>query len=99
MRQNMENRILVCVEGVDLTRLSGLEFYMRQGSRFFQYEPEVLSETRLSVTIPCKDALKLRGLPIQLQIAFTDESGRPAASEITVCSVKELLKEDGYDPA
>jgi len=95
----MENRILVSVEGVDLTRLSGLEFYVRQGSRFFQYEPEVLSESKLAVTIPCEDALKLRSLPVQLQLAFTDESGRSAASEIAEWGVRELLKEDGYDPA
>jgi len=98
MRQRIENRVLLTVDGAELTKLSNLELYLKQGYLFFEYVPQVLSDTELLVTIPVEDALKLRSTEVRLQLAFTDEAGNPGATDVVGVNVEELLKEAGYDP-
>ena len=99
MRQKIENHLFIEVDGVDLNSCSGLEFYVKQDHLFFQYIPEVKSASEMLVTVPYKDAIKLRRTPVQIQFAFTDANGNPDASEAVELPVEELLKEAGYDPS
>lgn len=96
MRVKIENRVLITCEGVDLTTLTDIEVYIRQGYLFFQYTPEVHSASEMVVTMPFDDAKQLRPFPVRVQFAFTDETGRPDASDIVTIGVEDLLKEDGY---
>ena len=75
MRQKIENHLFIEVDGVDLNSCSGLEFYVKQDHLFFQYIPEVKSASEMLVTVPYKDAIKLRRTPVQIQFAFTDANG------------------------
>lgn len=98
MRRNIKNYLWVTCNDVDLTSVQNIEFWIKQGSLFFQYVPEVLSESEMIVRIPFEDAKKLSAADCRLQFAFTDESGTPRATEIERISVGDLLKEAGYDP-
>lgn len=97
MRRKIENNILVNVEGVDLTTVSNIEFYVKQPALFLEYIPRVISAGQMIVKIPYEDAMKLKLGGVSLQFAYTDASGTPNATDTIIASVKELLKEDGYD--
>ena len=99
MRQRMENDLSVTVEGVDLTTVTGLVFWVRQEKVFLEYVPEVADSGTMLVHIPKEDAMKLWNSDAEMQFAFTAQDGRPLASEIVQMSVGRLLKEAGYDPA
>ena len=94
----IRNTLRVPVEGVDLTKLSNIEFYVKQKGLFLQYTPEVLSPDKLLVVIPFDDAMRIRPGGTKIQIAFTDENGEPDRSDPFECQASELLKEAGYDP-
>jgi len=103
IRQKIENALAVTVTGVDLTGISNVEFYIRQGDFFYQCTPEIVDKTMMRVTIPKKEADRLRATghpsicPAQLQFAYTDAAGVPRASDVLKVPVGELLKESGYD--
>ena len=98
MREKIRNTLSVEVTGADLTKAMNLQFWLRQGRKFFEYTPTVIDETHLLVVIPFADAMQLDpGRSARLQLALTDESGNPQVSDIVVQPVRELLKEDGYD--
>ena len=98
MRRNIENRLTITVADVDLTKARKIELYLRQGSLFFQYAPEVESRDTLFCIIPLADAHRLRaGSSVQVQLALTDGDGNPLPSEIASVAVDDLLKEEGYD--
>lgn len=97
MFQKIANALSVEVEGTDLTKATGLEFYVRQACCFFQYTPTVVDETHLLVKIPYDDAMRLRPDKVHLQLALTDENGNPLAADIVQENVKKFLKEAGYD--
>ena len=98
MREKIRNSLSVEVTGAELTKAAKLQFWLRQGRKFFEYAPTVIDETHLLVTIPYADAMQLDpGRSARLQLALTDESGNPQVSDIVVQPVRELLKEDGYD--
>ena len=99
MRRRIKNNLHITVEGVDLTKASNLEFYMRQGPLFRQYVPKVLSETEMLVTIPLEDTTSLELTKVSLQLAFTDENGEPLATDPSIIPVDDFLKEAGYDPS
>lgn len=96
MRQKIANTLLISVEGVDLTTLTKIEFYVRQLRTFFQYEPRVIDQATMVVEIPKEDADKLIRANVELQFAFTDSDGNDDASGVTTVTVDELLKGDGY---
>ena len=60
MREKIKNVLTVNVEGLDLTQISDVEFYVRQYGFFGKYAPEIVSAGEMLVTIPFKDAAKLR---------------------------------------
>ena len=99
MRAKIRNSIAVSVKGIDLTTVSKLEFYVSQGTLFFQYEPTVASATTLTVDMPLADAMQLVPyLPAKLQFAYTVTStGKPGASDELEVPVDDLLKNEGYD--
>lgn len=98
MREKIENYLHIEVTGVDLTQVTDLEFYIRQGIKFWQYKPSVVSESEMTVRIPYEDAMYLRGGGfVQLQFTFM-RNGVPGASEIDSKIVGDLLKEAGYNP-
>lgn len=97
MFQKIANALSVEVEGTDLTKATKIEFYVRQGCSFFQYEPTVVDETHLLVKIPYADAMRLQASTVRLQLALTDADGNPQAADIVSTPVKDLLKEAGYD--
>ena len=99
MRRRIKNNLHITVEGVDLTKASNLEFYMRQGPLFRQYVPKVLSKSEMLVTIPLEDTTSLELTKVSLQLAFTDENGEPLATDPSIIPVDDLLKEVGYDPS
>lgn len=82
MFQKIANALSVEVEGTDLTKATKIEFYVRQGCSFFQYEPTVVDETHLLVKIPYADAMRLQASTVRLQLALTDGDGNPMAAEI-----------------
>lgn len=84
-------------ETTDLTKVTGLEFYIKQVGFFKQYTPTVISAHEMLVTVPLEDAMQLYAdSSVQLQFAFTDVDGNPRASEKVKLRVRELLKETGY---
>ena len=97
MRQKIENKIHIAVDGVDLTTLKKIEFYVRQLNLFFQYTPDVLDAHNMMIVIPKEDADMLATGSVKLQFAYTDSSGNDDASDIAEVSVEELLKGEGYN--
>lgn len=98
MRQKIKNTLAVEVEGVDLTTIHNIEFYIRQGDVFFEYEPTVLNSSEMIVTVPKENADALRSdMVCSLQFAYTDTDGNHIASEIVKDYVDRLLKSEGYD--
>lgn len=98
MREKIRNSLSVEVTGAELTKAAKLQFWLRQGRKFFEYAPTVIDETHLLVVIPFADAMQLDpGCSARLQLAFTDGDGNPQASDIVTKPVRELLKEAGYD--
>lgn len=97
MREKIENLLHIEVSGVDLTALTDIEFYVKQGSQFLQYTPLIISATEMVVKIPFDDARCLKQGTALLQFAFT-ENGTPRASEIEAVNVYDLLKNAGYNP-
>lgn len=99
MREHIQNELHIEVEGVDLTTVRNIEFYVRQGKCFFRTYPAiVVSPTEMIVSIPFEDAMQLAYGMASLQFAFVDENGTPRASEPVSESVGILLKKEGYDP-
>lgn len=96
MRQRIKNTVYITVDGVDLTTLTNIEFYVRQVDLFFQYTPEIIDAHNMTVTIPKEDADKLCCSCVKLQFAFTDANGNDDASEPVIVTVEELLKGEGY---
>lgn len=96
MREKIENRLKITCDGIDLTTLTNVEFYVKQGCFFGCYTPEVLSASEMVVVIPYEDAKKLRAGSVRLQFAFVDKNGNPNASDVVEKNVGELLKEVGY---
>lgn len=98
MVKNMKNTLHIQCDDVDLMAVTYIEFYLRQGTFFRQYEPEVITEHSMLVGVPLDDAMKLANSTVRLQFAFTDADGNSRASEVTEVSVRDFLKETGYDP-
>ena len=98
MKVKMRNNLLVTCEDVDLTTVSNIEFYVRQGQFFRQYAPEVVAAHEMLVVIPFEDAMELSTVGVSLQFAFTDADGNPRATKVELIPAGELLKEAGYDP-
>lgn len=96
MFQKIANALSVEVEGTDLTKVTKLEFYVKQACQFFQYTPVVVDETHLLVKIPYEDAMRLQASTVRLQLALTDGDGNPMAAEIVQTDAKKFLKEAGY---
>ena len=97
MFQKIANALSVELTGTDLTKVTKLEFYVKQACQFFQYAPVVVDETHLLVKIPYEDAMRLRPGSVSLQCALTDADGNKQAADIVSAPVKDLLKEAGYD--
>ena len=98
MRQRIENYLSVTVDGVDLTTVRDLVFWVKQAGLFLEYVPEIADSGTMLVNIPKKDAMKLRDSDVEMQFAFTTNEGRPLASDIVRMSVDRLLKGAGYGP-
>lgn len=98
MREKIQNRLKISVDGIDLTKLRDIEFYVKQTGFFGCYAPEVSSPTEMLVIVPYSDAMKLRKGNVDLQFAFVNEYGDPDASNVNTVPVEQLLKEAGYDP-
>ena len=99
MDRRIRNVMQVTCDALDLTTITNIEFYVRQGPGiFFQYTPEVISKNKMLVDVPFADAMQLRLGPVELQFAYTDANGIPGKTEIVEIPVGELLKEAGYDP-
>lgn len=96
MRKNIENKLIVTCDDIDLTTLTHIEFYVRQSRFFGCYKPSVISSNKMLVIIPFEDAKKLRDGKVELQFAFTDANGTPDASEIVEYEVDDFLREVGY---
>lgn len=98
IREKIRNHIKVTCEDVDFTKVTDIEFYVKQLSFVGTYTPEVISEHEMAVTIPFEDARRLMRGKAKLQFAFVDETGTPRASDTIEVDVAELLKGEGYDP-
>lgn len=96
MREKIENRLKITCNDVDLTKITDIEFYVRQTRFFGCYTPSVVSPSEMVVVIPFEDATKLKQGEAELQFAFTDENGNPRATDTVTVKVKDLLKEVGY---
>ena len=96
MRQKIKNTVHISVDGIDLTTLANIEFYVRQAGKFFQYTPYVIDASNMIITIPKEDADELWAATVKLQFAFTDKDGNDDASEVVSVPIEELLKGDGY---
>jgi hypothetical protein len=98
IREKIRNHSKATCEDVDLTKVTDIEFYVKQLSFVGTYTPEVISEHEMAVTIPFEDARRLMRGKAKLQFAFVDENGAPRASNAIEVDVAELLKGEGYDP-
>jgi hypothetical protein len=98
MRRRIKNAVQVEVDGATLEGASDLEFYIRQkNGTFFCYTPRIVDNTHIEVEIPFEDAMKLRPVETQIQLAFVNSTGYPTATDTLTVTVSDLLKEDGYD--
>lgn len=98
MRQRIENRLVIDVEGIDLTTVTGIRFWIRQAGKFFEYVPVVTDAGQMIVVIPKDDAMRLTyRISAEVQFAYTDADGNPGASDVLSLPVAELLKTEGYD--
>lgn len=102
MRQRIENKISIEVEGADdLITVSNLVIWIYQLAEKLKYTPTVINSTEIMVTIPFADAMRLRSgippTPAKVQIAYTDKDGNKKASDIAVVPVEALLDAEGYD--
>ncbi len=98
MRSKIENTLNIHVCGVNLTELQNIEFYIRQGTQFFQYTPEIIDYNNMIIKMPYKDAMQLLpNVKAKLQFAFTDNNGNSNASDIIEMLVQDLLKSEGYN--
>lgn len=98
MREKIRNQLYITSEDVDFTKISDIEFYVRQTGFFRCYTPKVVSASEMVVDIPYADAKSLRKGDAELQFAFKGENGVPDASDVVSIPVGRLLKEAGYDP-
>lgn len=98
MYNRIKNALLVVCEGVDLTTVSNIEFYVKQPPLSFCYIPEVISSEEMLVVVPFEDAMKLKPGEVKVQFAYTDAAGNPRPSPTEIVPVDELQKEAGYDP-
>lgn len=99
MREKIKNTLKITCTDIDLTQISNIEFYVRQGSFFGLYTPSVISQHEMVVIIPFEDAMRLRhNNDVKLQFAFTGADGTPDASDVVNKKVKDLLNEVGYAP-
>lgn len=96
MIKGINNTLTIHVENVTFTTATKIEFYLRQGAFFGQYNPFVMDDTSLVVKIPREDTEQMLRGKIMCQLVFTDENGNERASRPKVCEVECLLKEDGY---
>lgn len=97
MRQRIGNLLRVEVEGGSLEGATDLEFYIKQwGGIFLELTPTVVDDTHIEVEIPYDKAMQLTSTQAKLQLAYTDETGQPCATDTLVVPVEELLKEAGY---
>lgn len=96
MRQRIENHMVISVSGIDLTTVSNIKFWVRQGSVLLEYAPTVVDSITMTVLIPKSDAMHLSKSDVKMQFAYTDSQGVPNASEVVTMTVDELLKESGY---
>lgn len=99
MRQRIENYLSVAVEGVDLTTVTDPVFWVKQADVFLEYVPEIADSGNMLVRIPREDAMKLWPSDVDVQFAFTNQDGRPLASDVVKIPVEKLLKEAGYGPS
>lgn len=98
MFQKIKNMVYVNVEGTELTTLTKLEFYVRQGPLNFQYVPTVINDSEMVVEVPKADADKLKfEEPVTLQFCGTAPNGFPVTCEPVKKRVNEFLKPEGYD--
>lgn len=95
--QKVKNTLSITVDGAEFLKARNIEFYVKQRSTFFQYTPEVISDTQIMVTIPYEDAMKLSDHDVYLQLAYTDQNGNVVVTEKKTYSVSVFLKEAGYD--
>lgn len=98
MREKIQNNLKITCRGADLTKISNVEFYVKQDGFFGCYEPTIISTEQMVVTIPFQHAMQLKMGKVKMQFAFVDENGIPDHSNIVVRQVREFLKEAGYDP-
>ena len=99
MRQKILNNLLIEVDGLDLTSVTNIEFYVRQGVYDWTLPVTVNDASSMLVVFPKEYAMNLCDTePVELQFAFTDKNGNPDASDPLTISVGRLIKEAGYDP-
>ncbi len=96
IRSKIKNALTIEVDGVDATAIKNIEVYIKQGELFYQLTPVVVDKDTLLVTLDKDKAMELRPMEAYVQIAYTDDSGTPGASDIACVQVKDLLKEAGY---
>ena len=98
MRQRIENKIKLDVDGFNMTTASNILVFLRQDDIFYEYTPKVIDGTTLTFVITYEEAMALKSdRKAQLQIAFTDSSGNKHASGVVNVTVDVLIKEAGYD--
>lgn len=96
MREKIKNVLKIELSEASLSGATNMEFYIRKGTKFFQYVPEALDEKTILVVIPKEDAMRLTWGTAFVQLAYTDENGVPVATDTAEIEIKKLLKEDGY---
>ena len=96
MREKIQNQLVIACEGIDLTTVTDIEFYVKQSEFFRLYHPDVVSPSEMVVVIPFADARRLRTGEVKLQFAFIDQNGVPRATDEVTEKVGVLLKEAGY---
>lgn len=98
MRRRIKNTVRIEIDGASLKGATNLEFYIRQRNGiFFSYTPRIVDDNHIEVEIPYKDAMSLKPTEARIQLAFTNSSGNPCATEDLLIFVGDLLKDDGYD--
>lgn len=96
--KNIENRLKIVCDNVDLTSITKIEFYIKQLNFFKCYDPVIISASEMVVIVPLEDAMKLSIGDVELQFAYTDSHGNPKSTGITRGHVRGLLKGSGYNP-
>lgn len=96
MDQKLRQKIIIEVEGEDMTAVTDIIFTIRQTQAELNLTCTAVDESNIYCELTKADAMTLLVGKCRCQLLYTDAEGSPQRSSVIVMQVGEVLKEDGY---